>query len=63
VEKDLGILVDKKLDKSQQCALAAGKTSCILHKNCGYRSRKVTIPFCSALVTPHVEHCIQFWGL
>ncbi|KFQ58217.1 hypothetical protein N334_14465, partial [Pelecanus crispus] len=64
-EKDLVVLVGEKLDMSQQCALAAQKTNCILgciKRSVASRSREVILPLCSALVRPHLEYCIQLWG-
>ncbi|GAB0175818.1 cAMP-dependent protein kinase inhibitor alpha [Grus japonensis] len=64
-EKDLGVLVDKKLDMSWQCALAAQKAKCILgciKSSMISRSREEILPLCSALVIPHLEYCIQLWG-
>ncbi|GAB0175628.1 cAMP-dependent protein kinase inhibitor alpha [Grus japonensis] len=65
-EKDLGVLIDEKLNMSWQCVLATQKANCVLGcitRGVTRESREVILPLYSAHVRPHLEYCIQLWGL
>ncbi|GAB0191783.1 hypothetical protein GRJ2_001643600 [Grus japonensis] len=64
-EEDLGVLEDKKLNTSQQRALAAQKANPVLgciKRGATIRLREGILPLYSALVRPHLQYYIQLWG-
>jgi len=61
-KKVLGVMVNEKLDMSQQCGIAAQKANHTLGcipSSMASRLRDGILPLCSALVRPHLESCVQ----
>lgn len=62
VEKDQGVVVVSRLAITHN-ALVAKRTNNIfcIKMNVASQLRKVILPLYFVLVSPHVEHCVQFW--
>ena len=63
-EKDLGVLIDKSLSPSRQCAKAvnsANKVLGIINRTYDCKSSSNIIRLYKSLVRPHLEYCCQAW--
>ncbi|KAF7249330.1 putative RNA-directed DNA polymerase from transposon BS [Varanus komodoensis] len=63
-ERDLRVLVDCRLNMSQQCDAVVKRVNATLGyivRSVASRLREVLLPLYTTLVRPQVEYCVQFW--
>ncbi|CAM5092187.1 unnamed protein product [Eretmochelys imbricata] len=64
VERDLGVIVDRKLNMSQQCNIVAKKADIIMgciSRSIVSKTQEVILPLYSMLIRLQLEYCVQFW--
>lgn len=64
--RDLGVLVDSRLNMRHHCTLAAKRTNCILgclKHSIACQSKEMILTPCLALEWTQFEHFVQFWSL
>ena len=64
-EKDLGVIVDNKLNFNEQCATAAKRGNMVLgimKRNFNLGDKDVTLKLYKSMVRPHLEYSIQAWS-
>uniref|UniRef100_A0A2D4L5K5 Uncharacterized protein n=1 Tax=Micrurus paraensis TaxID=1970185 RepID=A0A2D4L5K5_9SAUR len=63
-ERNLGVLVDNRLNMNQQCAATTKKANSILSCiNRGIKSNcDILVQLYESLVRPFLEYCIQIWS-
>ena len=63
-EKDLGVTFSADMKVSEQCGIAASKGNQILRlirRPIMYKEKQLIVPLYKAIVSPHLEYCIQAW--
>jgi len=63
-ERDVGVIVDKSLKSSKQCAKAAAAPNAVLgmiHRTFLCKDKELILQLCKSLVRPRLEYCIQVW--
>jgi len=63
-ERDLGVIVDKSLKSSRQCAksaVAANAVLAMIRRTFLCKDKELILKLYKSLVRPRLEYCIQAW--